>query len=79
MEIALGALGILVLVALVVLIALQFHKPAPAESQSLGLLQNQLKFTARTARQIRPDGEQHSAELHRLDEHAVGQRGQSRR
>jgi len=42
MEIALGALGILVLVALVVLIALQFRTPAPAENQSLGLLQNQL-------------------------------------
>jgi DNA recombination protein RmuC len=43
MEIAFGTVGILVLIALAVLIALQFRKPAPpAENQSLGLLQNQL-------------------------------------
>jgi len=43
MEIALGILVILVLVALAVLIALQIRKPAPAaDNQSLGLLQNQL-------------------------------------
>jgi DNA recombination protein RmuC len=42
MEIALGTLGLLVLVALVVLIALQFRKPAAPAENPLGLLQNQL-------------------------------------
>src|SRR5260370_29395057 len=43
MEIALGALGILVIVGFVAIIALQLRKPAPPpENQSLGLLQNQL-------------------------------------
>jgi DNA recombination protein RmuC len=42
MEIALGTLGLLVLVARVVLIALHFRKPAAPAENPLGLLQNQL-------------------------------------
>jgi hypothetical protein len=42
MDIALVALGILIVIGLVAIIGLQLRKPAPpAENQSLGLLQNQ--------------------------------------